>query len=51
MGPCGLLKAWTLIVEMLKVYGAHVVESSEAQRILHDLFFISGEIPRVTEIP
>ena len=35
--------------EMLEMYGAHVVESSEAQLMLDDLFFISGEIPRVTE--
>ena len=32
----------------LEEHGAHVVHSSEAQQILDDLFFISGEIPRVT---
>ena len=34
---------------MLTEHGARVVHSSEAQRILDNLFFISGEIRRVTE--
>ena len=36
-------------VAMLEEHGARVVQSSEAQQVLDDLFFISGEIPRVTE--
>jgi len=35
-------------VAMLEEHGAHVVHSSEAQQILDGLFYISGEIPRVT---
>ena len=35
-------------VAMLEEHGARVVQSSEAQQVLDDLFFISGEIPRVT---
>jgi 7,8-dihydropterin-6-yl-methyl-4-(beta-D-ribofuranosyl)aminobenzene 5'-phosphate synthase len=34
---------------MLEQHGARVMQSGEAQLILDDLFFISGEIPRVTE--
>src|SRR6185503_14166080 len=35
-------------VAMLEEHGARVVHSTEGQRILDNLFFISGEIPRVT---
>lgn len=33
---------------MLEAQGARVVESTDAQAILDELFFVSGEIPRVT---
>ena len=32
----------------LEKHGAHVVHATQAQRVLDDLFFVSGEIPRVT---
>ena len=34
--------------EMLEQHGARVVHATEPQLILDDLFFVSGEIPRVT---
>ena len=33
---------------MLEQFGASVIEATESQVILDDLFFVSGEIPRVT---
>jgi len=33
----------------LEAYGARVIHATDAQVILDDLFFISGEIPRVTK--
>jgi 7,8-dihydropterin-6-yl-methyl-4-(beta-D-ribofuranosyl)aminobenzene 5'-phosphate synthase len=48
MEPCFPWKTFRLFA-MLEEHGARVVHSTEAQRILDNLFFISGEIPRVTE--
>jgi 7,8-dihydropterin-6-yl-methyl-4-(beta-D-ribofuranosyl)aminobenzene 5'-phosphate synthase len=35
-------------VEALKAHGAQVINTTEPQSLLDDMFYVSGEIPRVT---
>lgn len=49
-GPDGVIRRFDDVPtqDELEKHGARVVHSKEAQVVLDDLFFISGEIPRVT---
>ena len=46
MAACASL--WISPVEALKAHGAEVINTTEPQSLVEDMFYVSGEIPRVT---